>query len=173
MHEHVQSCRSGVILHSQLQRKGGLGERANLAEFHNTRYLEIHALSLLKTHNHTHKDVVYERQQPAVLISLSTYSFSWNFGSSGSFMVLCFSSLRQAVHTGGYEKSATKSKKSARWRCSIRFAFRFTELHNNIVTCSNAKPHLVPSDGGWHPVCSDFIIWLLLCCFLRYQSQII
>ena len=33
--------------------------------------------SLRHTHLHTHtRDVVYERQQPTVLISLSTYSFS-------------------------------------------------------------------------------------------------
>lgn len=43
----------------------------------------------------THERPSYERQQPATLISLSTYSFSSNFGTSGSFMVLCFSSLTE------------------------------------------------------------------------------
>lgn len=102
----------GVILHSQLRgvKVGWQREHFGRNFISTPRHTRSFSPQT-QTHTHTHahgKDGVYERQQPAVLISLSTYSFSWNFGSSGSFMVLCFSSLVETdnIHTGGCADSA-------------------------------------------------------------------
>ena len=94
--------------------------------------LEVLSPSLRHTHLHTHTwDVVYERQQPTVLISLSTYSFSWNFGSSGSFMVLCFSSLRHRQAETWYMSNTVTSG----WRKSTCFIELNAERWMKLKTC--------------------------------------